>query len=36
LDIVLDEKTFGASGKIGFRGSEKAENPCYVWVFSLF
>ena len=36
LDIVLDAKTFDASGKSDFWESEKAENPCYVWVFSLF
>ena len=27
LDIVLDAKTFDASGKIDFGESEKAENP---------
>ena len=36
LDIVLDVKTFDVSGKSDFWDSEKAENPWYVWVFSLF
>ena len=36
LDIVLDAKTFDASGNLDFGEIEKAENPCYVWVFSLF
>ena len=27
LDIVLDAKTFGASGKSDFGDREKAENP---------
>ena len=36
LDIVLDAKGFDESGKSDFGDREKAENPCYIWVFSLF
>ena len=36
LDFALDATTFVVSGFMGFFESEKAENPCYVWVFSLF
>ena len=35
-DSALDVTTFAAFGFVGFFEREKAENPCYVWVFSLF
>ena len=36
LDFALDADTFMWLKFFGFFESEKAENPCYVWVFSLF